>query len=292
MLGPNPQGAQTIQQPLQTRTVEHQRIAAVGNVHFGGGAMVGEQIAALPLRGDVVVRHWFQPGAQDGLMQILGVAELDQAFRRLQPVLRQQADHRLATRTSLIQRPLPPLARPDTSVRVHIQIDLVDQTRLVLDQPLLDRHRLAAVKPRMTQEHPRHASPPTAHESATKSGTPMDCRAHQSRRLPNRRILSTKCDTGAGLQLQPPQRIAPRPVPNRVSTDPLCVSQPRACISNSTFVGPASNPARLFRHVCALGFGLTFPTPLSAIDLSQLNRPVAEAPPTALMAPIHTGSMP
>ena len=192
-------------------------------------------------------------------MQILGVAELDQAFRRVQPVLRQQADHRLATRTSLIQRPLPALPRPDTSVRVHIQIDLVDQTRLVLDQPLLDRHRLAAVKPRMTQEHPRHASPPNGTRVRDGIGHPCGL-SRPSVASPAEPAHSVdKCDTGAGLQVQPLPRIAPRPVPNRVSTDPLCVSQPCACVSNSTFVGPASNPARLFRHVCVSGFDLTFP---------------------------------
>ena len=80
MLGPDPQGAQTVQQPLQTHAVQHHRLAAIGDVHFGGGAVVGEQVAALPLRGDVGVGHRLQPGAQDGLVQVLGVAELDLAF--------------------------------------------------------------------------------------------------------------------------------------------------------------------------------------------------------------------
>ena len=45
-------------------------------------------------------------------------------------------------------------------MRVQIQVDLIDQTRFLLDQPLLDRHRLTAVPAGMTQKHPRHASPP------------------------------------------------------------------------------------------------------------------------------------
>ena len=56
--------------------------AAIGDVHFGGGAVAGEQVAALPLRGDVGVGHRLQPGAQDGLVQVLGVAELGLAFAR------------------------------------------------------------------------------------------------------------------------------------------------------------------------------------------------------------------
>ena len=69
MLGPDPQGAQTVQQPLQALGVQHHRLPAIGDVDFGGGAVVGEQVAALPLRGDVGVGHRLQPGAQDGLVQ-------------------------------------------------------------------------------------------------------------------------------------------------------------------------------------------------------------------------------
>ena len=83
-------------------------------------------------------------------MQVLDVAELDVAFRRVQPVLGQQADHRLTASTGLIQRLLPPLPRTDPRVRIEIQIDLIDQTRFLLDQPLLHRHRLAAVPAGMT----------------------------------------------------------------------------------------------------------------------------------------------
>ena len=81
MLGCDAQGVQTVQQLLQTHAVQHHRLAAVSDVHFGGGAVIGEQVAALPLGGDVGVGHRLQPGAQDGLVQVLGVAELDLAFR-------------------------------------------------------------------------------------------------------------------------------------------------------------------------------------------------------------------
>ena len=132
----------------------------------GGGAVVGEQVAALPLRGDVGVGHRLQPGAQDGLVQVFGVAELGLALTGGFPVLRQQADHRLAAGVGLVQRLLPPLAGPDAGVRVQIQEDLLGQTRLLLDQPRLDRHRLAAVPAGMTQKHPRHNSPPSAQRRA------------------------------------------------------------------------------------------------------------------------------
>ena len=121
-------------------------------------------------------------------------------------MLRQQADHRLAASIGLLQRLLPPLPRPDPGVRVQIQVDLIDQTRFLLDQPLLDRHRLAAVPAGMTQEHPRHASPPSAQASAAaQSGTITDCRAYASPRLPNRRNLSKLPDRWEA----PPQRGAP-----------------------------------------------------------------------------------
>ena len=108
MLGPDPQGAQTVQQPLQAHVSNTTGSPAIGNVDVGGGAVVGEQVAALPLRGDVGVGHRLQPGAQDGLVQVLGVAELGLALARGFPVLRQQADHRLAASIGLLQRLLPP----------------------------------------------------------------------------------------------------------------------------------------------------------------------------------------
>ena len=40
------------------------------------------------------------------------------------------------------------------------KIDLLGQTRLLLDQPRLDRDRLTAIPAGMTQKHPRHNSPP------------------------------------------------------------------------------------------------------------------------------------
>ena len=49
--------------------------------------------------------------------------------------MRHRSGLRLATRT----------ARPDPGVRVEIQAYLIDQTRLLLSQPLRDRHRLKAV---------------------------------------------------------------------------------------------------------------------------------------------------
>ena len=52
----------------------------VADVDLGGRAVVGEEVAALPLRGDVGVGHRLQPGAQDRLAQVLRVAELGLAF--------------------------------------------------------------------------------------------------------------------------------------------------------------------------------------------------------------------
>src|SRR6476660_6188376 len=59
-------------------------------------------------------RHAEFDGAHDrvgnnGFMQVLGVAELNFALTRVEPVLREQADHRLAASTGLIERLLPPL---------------------------------------------------------------------------------------------------------------------------------------------------------------------------------------
>ena len=163
---PIPSARRRVQQPLQAHGVQHHRLPAIGDVDFGGGAVVGEQVAALPLRGDPGVGHRLQPGAQDGLVQTLGVAVLGLALVGGFPVLRQQADHRLAAGVGLLQRLLPPLAGPDTGVRVQIQEDLLGQTRLLLDQPRLDRHRLAAIPAGMAQKHPRHNSPPSAQASA------------------------------------------------------------------------------------------------------------------------------
>ncbi len=58
-------------------------------------------------------------------------------------MLRQQADHRLAAAVGLLQRLPPPLPGPDTGMRVQVKKYLVGQSRFVLDQPRLDRHRLA-----------------------------------------------------------------------------------------------------------------------------------------------------
>ena len=96
-------------------------------------------------------------------------------------------NHRLTTSVGLLQRLLPPFPRPDTGVRVQIQIDLLGQTRFLLDQPLLDRHRLAAVPAGMAQEHPRHASPPR-HSIRTRNRAPPRIVA------PTRRLA---CRTGA-----------------------------------------------------------------------------------------------
>ena len=92
----------------------------------------------------------------DRLVQRLGVPELGLALGGGFPVRRQQADHRLTAGVGLLQRLLPAFPRPDTGVRVQIQKDLLGQTRLLLDQPRLDRHRLAAIPAGMTQKHPRH----------------------------------------------------------------------------------------------------------------------------------------
>jgi len=50
-----------VRKPFNSRckqtSVQHHRLPAIGNVHLGGGAVIGEQVAALPLRGDVGVGH-------------------------------------------------------------------------------------------------------------------------------------------------------------------------------------------------------------------------------------------
>ena len=66
---PIPSARSAVQQPLQAHGVQHHRLPAIADVDFGGGAVVGEQVAALPLRGDAGVGHRLQPGAQDGLVQ-------------------------------------------------------------------------------------------------------------------------------------------------------------------------------------------------------------------------------
>ena len=104
--------------------------------------------------------------AQDGLVEVLGVAELGLALAGGLPVLRQQANHRLTTVISLLQLLPPPLAGPDAGVRVQIQEDFLGQTGLVLDQPRLDRNGLATIAAGMAHKHPRHHSPPSAQASA------------------------------------------------------------------------------------------------------------------------------
>ena len=107
----------------------------------------------------------------DRLVQRLGIPELGLAFRGGFPLRRQQADHHLTAGVGLLQRLLPPCPRPDAGVRVQVQIDLLGQPRLLLDQPRLDRDRLAAIPAGMTQKHPRHNSPPS-HGAATPQITP------------------------------------------------------------------------------------------------------------------------
>ena len=65
-------------------------------------------------------------------------------------MLGQQADHRLTTVISLLQLLAPPLAGPDAGVRVQVQKNFLGQTGLVLDQPRLDRDRLATIPAGMT----------------------------------------------------------------------------------------------------------------------------------------------
>jgi hypothetical protein len=115
MLGRDPQGAQRLQEPLPSNTTG---CPLSPNVDIGGGAVVGEQVGALILRGDVGVGQRLQPGAQDGLAQVLGIAELGMALVGGLPVLGQQADHRLAAGVGLLQRLPPPLPGPDSGVRI------------------------------------------------------------------------------------------------------------------------------------------------------------------------------
>ena len=76
-----------------------------------------EAVTALPFGGDAGVGQRLQPGNQAGLVQRLGIAELHLALVRGQPVLGQQADHRLTAGIGPLQRQLPPLAGPDNGVR-------------------------------------------------------------------------------------------------------------------------------------------------------------------------------
>ena len=60
---PMPRARRAVQQPLQAVTSQHHRLPAVALSTLGGGAVTGEQVAALPLRGDAGVGHRLQPGA-------------------------------------------------------------------------------------------------------------------------------------------------------------------------------------------------------------------------------------
>ena len=80
MLRPDPQSLQGIQQPLHADGGQHHRLPAIADVDFGGGAVMREQIAALPLRGDPGVRYRLQTSAQDDLVQVLGTPELGLAL--------------------------------------------------------------------------------------------------------------------------------------------------------------------------------------------------------------------
>ena len=155
MLGPDAQGAQPAQQPLQTLAGQHHRRPAIHR-DLGGRAVADKQVAALPLRGDPGIAQQLQSPAHYGLVQRLGVAVFGLAFMGGLPMLRQQADHHLAAAAGLLQRLFPPLPGPDPGVQVQIQEDLLGQTRLLLDQPRLDRGRRPAVPAGMTQEHPGH----------------------------------------------------------------------------------------------------------------------------------------
>jgi hypothetical protein len=159
MLSSDPQRPKAIQQPPQTLGGQDNRLPAIPDVDVGGGASAGEHVAVLPLRGNFAALNGLQTGAHDGLVLILGVAIFGLTLRRAFPMLRQQADHRLAAGVGPVQRLLPPLSGPNPGVRVQVQKNLLGQPRLLLGQPRLDRDRLTAIPAGMTQKHPRHHSP-------------------------------------------------------------------------------------------------------------------------------------
>ena len=121
MLRPDTQGAQSLQQSVQAVAGQRDRLPAITDLDFGGSTVDGEQVAALPLRSDVGVRHRLQPGNHDGLVQRLGIAELSLALGGGFPMLGQQANHRLAAGIGLLQRLLPPFPGPDAGVGVQVQ---------------------------------------------------------------------------------------------------------------------------------------------------------------------------
>ena len=158
MLGANPEAAQSIQQPLQTIGGQNHRLARV-NADLGGRAGA-EQVATLPLGGDLAAGHLFEPGNQDRLVLIFGVPELGFTFMGILPMPRHQTYHGFTAVIGLHQCLLPSLPRPNPGTRIAIQEDLAVQPSILLNQPLPHRDRLPIVPTGITQEHPRHRSSP------------------------------------------------------------------------------------------------------------------------------------
>ena len=61
VLGSDPQRAQCVQQSLQALAGQRNRLPGICDIDLGRLAVIGEEVAALPLRGDVGVGHRLQP---------------------------------------------------------------------------------------------------------------------------------------------------------------------------------------------------------------------------------------
>jgi hypothetical protein len=168
-------------QPLEAFGLETHRASRVVDADLRGGA-VTEEVAVLPLARDSRVLQGFEPGTQDQLAQGLRRPELGPAFARALPLRGQQADDGFAPLVGLPQSPFPALSRCNARIAIEIKEDLLSESRLLFDEPTLQRDGLRRVPTGVTQEDARHRTAPermTTIENATTSriGPPREGRA-------------------------------------------------------------------------------------------------------------------
>ena len=125
------------------------------------GAVTGEQVAPLPFRGDAGVG---KRSSRANRMVLFNVSAYRNSAWHSREASQCFDSKQITASQRLLAAAMPASSAPRAEYRcgVQIQEDLLGQTRLVLDQPRLNRRRLAAIPAGMAQEHPRHLAPTAA----------------------------------------------------------------------------------------------------------------------------------
>ena len=148
----------TFQQSVEAVRAKHHRRQPVAHVDRRRRSG-SEQVAALPLRGQLVAGRGLQAGTEQSFVQFGRSVVLTPTFLGCRPVLRQQADHRFAATIGRLQC-LPPLdTGRDTGVGVDVEEDIGRQRLVLLGQPLFECDGFSGVHVGMAQEYARHLRP-------------------------------------------------------------------------------------------------------------------------------------